>query len=184
MLNEYPERFPATVNPWRLADGQQSLAGSIPLCQLQRLCEFLHFEGETPDAAGKVRFDARFGRGVNLRPVVRLRIMAELPLLCQRSLKVYSEKIDREVELTLIDAEASRDGRENLDDGTDHYGTDKVLVDSKQMALAVVVEDELLMSLPLIAVNPECPHMEYHSEDKNYTEPEHKSPFADLAKLR
>ncbi|MCF6262521.1 MAG: YceD family protein [Xanthomonadales bacterium] len=179
MSNDYPERFPATVNPWRLAEGQQSLAGSIPLCQLQRLCEFLHFEGETSDAVGKVRFDARFGKGSNRRPVLRLRVMAELPMLCQRSLKVYSEKIDREIELTLIDAEANREGRENFDDGTD-----TVLVNFKQMALAVVVEDELLMSLPLIAVNPKCPLMEYHSEDKNYTEPEQKSPFAALAKLR
>jgi len=179
MSNEYPERFPTTVNPWRLAEGQQSLAGSIPLCQLQRLCEFLHFEGAASDAPEKVRFDASFGRGSNRRPALRLRVMAKLPMLCQRSLQAYSEKIDREVELTLIDAEASKDGRENFDDGTD-----SVLVDSKLMALAVVVEDELLMSLPLIAVNPECPRMEYHCEDENYTEPEQKSPFADLAKLR
>ncbi|MBE9549005.1 MAG: DUF177 domain-containing protein [Proteobacteria bacterium] len=183
MLNDYPERFPARVNPWRLAEGQQSLAGSIPLCQLKRLGGFLH-GGEAQlessvEGSNQVRFDARFGTGDNRRPVLRLRVMAELPLLCQRSLEVYLEKIDREIELTLIDAESSREGREEIDDGTD-----TVLVDSKQLAIADVVEDELIISLPLIAVNPECPVMEFHSEDKDYKEPEQKNPFADLIKLR
>ena len=183
MLNEYPERFPASLNPWRLAEGQQSLAGSIPLCQMRRLGEFLHI-GDTGlepsvDGSDRVRFDARFGIGDNRRPVLRLRVLAELPLLCQRSLEVYREKIDREVELTLVDADDSRQGKEEIDDGTD-----TVLVDSKQLAIASVVEDELIISLPLIAVNPECPVMEYHCEDDDYEEPERKSPFADLEKLR
>jgi len=183
MSNDYPERFPARVNPWRLAEGQQSLAGSIPLCQLKRLGEFLHGGEAQPESSGEdsnqVRFDARFGTGDNRRPVLRLRVMAELPLLCQRSLEVYLAKIDREIELTLIDADSSREGREEFDDGTD-----AVLVDSKQLAIADVVEDELIISLPLIAVNPECPVMEFHSEDEDYEEPEQKNPFADLKKLR
>ncbi len=183
MSNDYPERFPIKVNPWRLAEGQQSLAGSIPLCQMKRLCEFLHSETDRVESSfkdiKKVTFDARFGDGNNRRPVLFLHVMAELPLLCQRSLEVYLEKIDREIELTLVDAESHREGKDEIDDGTEI-----VLVDSKQLALADVVEDELIIALPLIAMNPNCPIAEFHSEDEEYEEPERKSPFADLKKLR
>jgi len=189
MSSEYPERFPARVNPWRMAEGHQSLAGSIPLCELSRLREFLHQDDQASvtewENSEPVRFTADFGRGENRRSVIRLHILAALPLLCQRSLEVYQEKMDFNISLTLVDANFEQhQGKANeLEDGTD-----SVLVDSKQMAIANVVEEELIIRLPLIATNPDCPLVEYHSEDKDFDknseEHEKRHPFADLKNLR
>jgi len=175
MSTEYPQHFPALVNPWRMAENQQTLEGSIPLRKLPRLSDLLLVNVAKSDIQGEVLFTANFGISLDKRQIIQLRVQANVPLQCQRSLQVYLHTIDHEVELSLLDAKQQ-------DDADD--GTDAVLVESSKLAIAEVVEDELILSLPLVAVNPENPVVDYHCQDEDYTEPERTNPFAVLQKSK
>ncbi len=175
MSTEYPQHFPALVNPWRMAENQQTLVGSIPLSRMSRLSDLLLENATDADIKGDALFDANFGISMDKRPIIQLRVQAQLPLLCQRSLQIYLHTIDQQLELSLLDSK-------NQDEADD--GTDVALVKSSQLAIAEVVEDELILSLPLIAVNPEHPVVEFHCQDEDYQEPERHNPFAELQKLR
>ncbi len=175
MSTEYPQHFPAQVNPWRMAENQQTLAGSIPISQMSRLDELLYRDQGQVAPKSDVLFTADFGVSMDKRSTIQLRVKAQLPLQCQRSMQSYLQVIEHEVELTLVDTRH----QDNADDGTD-----VALVESSLLAIAEVVEDELILALPLIAVNPDCPVVDYHSQDEDYTEPEKPNPFAALQKPR
>ena len=112
--------------------------------RMARLADMLH------GAGSRASIDLRFGFDDTGIANVRGSIEAELDLLCQRCLEPMSIEVKREVALAIVesDDEAAR--------VVSSY--EPLLVGEEPVALANVVEDELILSLPGFPRHPpgEC----------------------------
>lgn len=142
MSREYPD----WVDPRKAAEGRRTYGGSMPMGRMKRLLPLLD------QPVGEARFTARFGFDDELRVVIRIEVQAELPLICQRSLGRYIETVRRNSLLGVMDELAE----EELLPG--HY--EPVLAEHGRLALANLVEDELLLGLPQVPRNPETEPVE------------------------
>lgn len=176
--------FPDFIDPWKAADGRRTFQGTMPLKWLQRLEPLLapgNGAKENPVLERKdAGFSARFSYDEQGLVIIRLSVNAELPLICQRSLAPYIEKIER---LSLLVVIEDVDEQENI---PDHY--DPVLVEHRRMALKDIVEEELLLAVPQVPRNPavEVIELSTDGEVRIPSEPETEQvhrPFAGLAGL-
>lgn len=171
--------LPVRVNPFRLAELEQSLEGSVKLSGMKRLARVL--AGAAEDAQCELSFSKPRAREFRLH----IHVKAKIPLECQRCLKVYLEDIDSDVELALLHTEAQE---ALVSDGLEPH-----LVSDDTLDLAALVEDELLLSVPTIPRHPhdeECSAQTLHEFDSDEileeeTESEEKpNPFAVLGDLK
>jgi uncharacterized protein len=111
---------------------------------------------------------------------IDLRVKAALPLVCQRSLQTYVERVDRRSQLAVIEDMADQ---EEL---PEHY--EPVLVEERRLALADLVEEELLLAVPQVPRNPDAGELELPEDISVETSPGRKEepthrPFEGLAGL-
>lgn len=132
--------FPDFIDPWRSAEGSRRIGGTIPLTRFKRLMPLLA-SGE-----GEATFKLQFGYDAQRRPFVDADVSAPLPLICQRSLEPYVEQIAQLSRLQII-AEA---GEQALLSVEEEY----VVADEGHLAVADLVEDELLLAIPQVPRNP------------------------------
>jgi uncharacterized protein len=145
MSREYPD----WISPGRAAEGKRIFSGTIPLERMKRLAPLL------VDAEGAASFVASFRMDLDKRVVIDLQVEAALPLVCQASLDVYDEKVKRSSELAVIDTVSE------MDELPDNY--DPVQTESGRLAIARLVEDELLLGLPQVPRKPGLQKVEYSS---------------------
>jgi len=170
MSREYPD----WISPGRAAEGKRIFSGTIALSRMKRLAALL------VEANGDASFVAAFKSDIDKRVIIDLQVEAELPLICQASLEVYKEQVDRHSVLAVIDHEHQQE------DVPDSY--DPVLTENGRLAIASVVEDELLLGLPQIPRKPSLEKIEYSTGGKirKSAEPQQgtrKNPFAALQGL-
>ena len=160
--------FPAPVSYWRLAESRRSFEGDWPLARLERLRSLLASE------EGKVAFSSTFGIDELGYAFADVSVKARLILQCQRTLEPFGFPVERVVRLGLIareeDAVALPEGYEPL------------LAGDEPSSLMDLIEDELILALPLIAKKPDAaPASKY--EVGPAPEPV-ESPFAALEALK
>ena len=135
---ELPER----VNPYQLADKASDFEGEISRERLSRLEEAT--EGVVGSAQASLSFD-RDGSG---RRVVSGQVSGAVNLLCQRCLKAFQYKLDGSFNMALVyNDEMARALPTDLDS--------LLLLPDQPMDVAQVIEDELLLCLPMHALHPE-----------------------------
>jgi uncharacterized protein len=176
--------FPDFIDPWKAADGRREFQGTMPLKRMARLVPLLA-PTESDSAAGEAswadaRFNARFAYDRQGMVTIRLVVEAELPLVCQRSLAPYLEKVKRRSVLTVIEDVREQDGLPE--------DSEPVLVEHRRMALLDIVEEELLLAVPQVPRNPEIREMELSTDgETNRPSPTEENrrhrPFAGLADL-
>ncbi len=111
---------------------------------------------------------------------LHLTLAASLPLTCQRCLGPVEQALAVDRWFRFVETEA-------LAEAQDDEAEEDVLVTSRQFNLAGLIEDELLMALPLVPRHDTCPAglkmaVADPGFDEQVTEKVH--PFAALAKLR
>jgi len=143
MSREYPD----WISPERAAEGKRVYGGTIPLSRMKRLAALL------VDASGEARFSAAFKTDLDHRVVIDLQVEAALPLVCQASLEVYDELVNRSSELAVIAHDSEQF------DLPDNY--EPVLTENGRLAIAAIVEDELLLALPTIPRKPGLQPVEF-----------------------
>jgi uncharacterized protein len=143
MSREYPD----WISPGRAAEGKRVYSGTIAISRLKRLSALLE------DDQGEASFVAAFRSDIDKQVVVDLQVKASLPLICQASLEAYNEHVTRRSELGVIDHE------HQAKDLPDIY--DPVLTEKGRLAIASLVEDELILGLPQIPRNPGLSKVEY-----------------------
>lgn len=161
-----PVRFPERIDPLFLIRTKQRFQGALPLSKMQRLTELLY------DTEGEATFDLSF-RLEGRVPSVIGHVSANLALQCQSCLKLIRSVIEREVNLGVV---ASIDEASLLPEPYE-----PLLIENEKMALCDLVEDELILGLPLIARHSVCEMAAAPSEEES--SPKEK-PFAILAELR
>jgi uncharacterized protein len=166
---------PEVLDAWRMVAARRSFDGRLPLTALVRLRDLL------TDDQGEVRFSLDFGQDALQVPFVELRIEAELPLTCQRSLQRFLFPVLVVQRLGLIrgssqtveaDEAALPSGYEALEIG-----------DDGQLRPADLVEDELILAVPLVPVKPGSESVE-RDWPVQAEEQERTNPFAALAALK
>jgi uncharacterized protein len=125
-----------------MVSARRSFAGSMPIAAMPRLCEAL------ASSEGEARFELDFGRDSFDTAYLDVRVQAPLTLLCQRSLEPFVLPVSLDARLGLI--------RREQEESALPPGCEPLLVagDGK-LSLADVIEDEMLLALPLIPVNPD-----------------------------
>ena len=170
MSREYPD----WISPGRAAEGKRIFSGTIPIARMKRLAGLL------VDAQGEASFEAAFRTDIDKRVIIDLRVEAALPLICQASLEVYDEQVQRHSVLAVVD-----DGNEQSELPEDY---EPVQTENGRLAVASLVEDELLLGLPQIPRKPGLDKIEYSTggeapESEAPREGTKKNPFAALQEM-
>jgi len=148
-----PREYPDWISPDRAAEGKRVYSGTIPLSRMKRLAALL------VDASGVATFTAAFKTDLDHRVIIDLQVEAALPLICQASLEVYDEAVSRSSELAVIEHES-----EQYDLPANY---EPVLTENGRLAIAGIVEDELLLSLPTIPRKPGLGSVEFSTGGEN-----------------
>lgn len=167
--------------PSLVRDGTE-LEGELLLATLPRLGEALH---QPPPEQALVRWRAGFGQearpGATPRAWISLQAEAEVTLQCQRCLEPSVQRlvVDRRFWLAASEAEAAR---------LDADSEDEHLVLEPRLDLPRLIEDELILALPLVPRHePHCPQPLAAPSAAGPAAsglPDEPHPFAALAALR
>ena len=172
-------------NPQRLdvaafSQEKAQLSGRESLQSFSRLAK----EAHNPADELAIEWKAEGGRlrasdGVT-HPAVHLRVQAELQLTCQLCMSEAAVPVEVDRHFLFV---AGEDAAAALDDQSE----DDVLELSPEFNLRELIEDELLMALPLVPRHEQCPETPSFSvEDADFQEAleEKPNPFASLASLK
>ena len=163
--------LPPVLDAWRMVSAKRRFEGRLPLSGMTRLRDGL------VDAEGDCRYEMEFGRDAVLDlPFVELRIEAELPLQCQRTLERFLHPVSLFQRLGLLTDEAQESA---LPEDMEPYLLDV----GGEMHPAELVEDELILAIPVVPIDPRS--TEVTAEWPADVEVEEKpNPFAALAALK
>lgn len=165
------ERVPEVLDAWRMVTARRGFEGRLPLSALTRL------QGSLVDTGGgDVRFSLDFDRDGLQVPYVELRIDAELPLECQRSMERFLLPVQIVQRLGLI--------RDEAEEAALPPGYEPLLVpEDGQLRTAELVEDELILAVPVVPVKPGSEAVE-RDWPASEIEQERANPFAALSALK
>jgi uncharacterized protein len=125
-----------------MVSARRSFAGELPITAMSRLCEAL------ADTDGMARFELDFGRDEFGVAYLDVRVQAPLSLVCQRTLEPFVLPLAVNSRLGLI--------RSEREESALPPGCEPLLVaEDGSLNLTDVIEDEVLLALPLIPVNPD-----------------------------
>ena len=164
-------QMPEIVDAWRMVATRSRLEGRLALSSMPRLSDALA-DTDSVDAVCSIEF----GQDALQTAFAELRIEAELPLMCQRSLRRFVLPVQLVQRLGLIRDEADEAGL--LPD------VEALLVpEDGMLAPATMVEDELILAIPVIPVAPGSESVE-RDWLVSMEEESRANPFAALAGLK
>jgi uncharacterized protein len=167
MLN----RLPDIVDASRLAAHGARIEGDIPLGRLERLRSALH------STVGEAHVLLEFSLGAHGLVIVRGRVVCDLPLVCQRC----SQRLVRHVEAAICVGLVQSD--EEADQLPDEF--EPHLLEGGKLAPATLVEDELILALPVVPRHDDdCGALEQVVAEPPTQDEQRPNPFAVLAALR
>lgn len=166
--------LPESVDAWRAVAARRSFEGTLPVASLKRLGEVL----AGPD--GELRYRLDFGSDAFGTEGVDVHVQAPLTLLCQRTLEPFVLPVTVDTRLGLI--------RRERDEAGLPPGSEPLLVAADgQVHLADVIEDELLLAVPLVPMNPDSSLPDAvlaDSADDAAADGQQDNPFAALRGLK
>lgn len=165
--------IPPHVDPRKLADRDATLEGQFDLASLQRLCEPLS------DTLGTVQAKFHFARDEQKTVVIHSELEVEVKMVCQRCLEVVALPIRSECEYAVVRVGANTQSLPK--------GYDVLEVGEEPLVLMSLVEEELLLALPIVPAHApgDC------QQPAGFDEPEsgedevpRSNPFSVLAQLK
>ena len=164
-------QLPSFLEPRKLADQEAEIKGQTTVARLPRLAEFRDSQDEIVEVA------LRFGRDEERRQQVKGTVKTHLQLTCQRCLEPVQTAVVANVALVMVYDE------EQIKALPDHL--DPWLVTDEKIILSELLEEELLLALPLVAMHEQCPTVLHKSaEPAAAAESKRDNPFAVLAQLK
>ena len=161
------------------AEAAAELSGAFVQGGCERLMTETEGRGADKSVAWRARGELRNPRHVQPDILLHLRADAVLSLTCQRCLGPVdvAVAIDRDFRFVADEATAEAEDDESEED---------LLVTSRSFDLVALIEDELLMDLPLVPQHATCPHPPVRSvADPDFEEESPKeNPFAVLGRLK
>src|ERR1700761_4843406 len=134
--------LPESVDAWRMVSARRSFQGELPIVAMKRL------GGALAGTEGTAQYELDFGRDEFGTAYLDVRVQAPLSLTCQRTLEPFVLPLTVDSRLGLI--------RSERDESALPPNVEPLLVaDDGKLSLLDVIEDELLLALPLVPVNPD-----------------------------
>lgn len=164
--------IPPHVDPYKLAERETVLQGQVALASLARLCEAL------ADTMGTVQAQFHFGYDEQHVALIRSTLEVEVKMVCQRCLGLVALPIRSECVYAVVRKGA---GTQSLP-----KGYDVLELDNEPLKLLDMLEDELLLALPIVPVHmPEdCQQLTDKSISDLAEDAWRPNPFSVLARLK
>jgi uncharacterized protein len=162
--------LPELVDPWRMVSARRSFAGRLPLSAMTRLA------GGLAATDGEVEYELDFDKDPTGVSGVRVRAKTALPLLCQRTLENFAYPVEIDTRLGFIVDEA--------DEAALPAGYEPLLLGADGLRPADVIEDELILALPVFAVKPGTQEMQCEWKDVAADAAVRPHPFAVLKNVK
>ena len=156
------------IDPQAFARQKESLSGTVVLADLH---ERVH-SPDILDLSAAVSYTLHGGTDELQRPFLQLHLHGVLPLQCQRCMKAVDFAVDENVRIVLFADEAALDRAMLADDALEG------MVSDKETDVYTLLEDQILMALPLSPKHDDCP------SDTDAYRPQRTNPFAVLAGLQ
>jgi uncharacterized protein len=166
MLTPLPER----IEVERAVTTGRVYVGVLPLAALPRLVGLL------ADAQGEVRYELQFGRNAIGQRSVALVADAALPLICQTTLDRFEFPVHVDTHLGFVKDETEDAG---LPEGFEATLTDDGMVDP-----AALIEDELILAIPVIPRKPDAQVQQPAAVPEGEAASGRPNPFAALTALK
>ena len=190
------DRFTDSVEPFALATQGRMIEGNIPLAELKRLGTLVRssqtLDDERKDAGddkkGSVEFTLCFDIDEGGAPRIGGNVSTTLRLQCQRCMEDMDYPVTLNVRLGIV---PSREAAVNL---PDNY--DPLVVSGEEITITSILEDELILALPLVAMheiescsqgeafNKKSEGFEKEAEQEKLAPSKRENPFAVLAQLK
>jgi uncharacterized protein len=166
------ESLPHKLDPYRFAENAISVHGKLPINQLTRLTPALE------DTTGDVDVTLDFGIDEQGIHYMRGHYKAQLSLQCQRCMGSFFYGIIGDFLSGIVGTE------EEAEKLPDRY--DPVITEEGMLVVSNIIEDELIVSLPIVPMHKEqeCTIKLPSDTDLNATEPKRESPFKVIELLR
>ena len=167
---QLPAMLPATADFMRQVELNRTIEGSYPLAKLERLSEFLlHNEGYV---SAKLAFGHSAGFAC-----LKAKASAKLLVMCQRCLKPMETEVAGSFKFALVNSE---DEFELLPEEFEPY-----LMEGEKQSIIDLIEDELLLCLPMVTVHEDaCSDFIKSQQKARKAEKEASHPFAALKVLK
>lgn len=170
------ERFPDLVDPVHLAVTGRQVSGELQPAQMERLLSLLASD------KGGIRAEIEFGvDGQGIR-FAKGHLDAELEVVCQRCMEAVGLEVSTDFQLGIVTSDAQA---EKL---TSDY--EPLMVKTTPMPLSDIIEDELILAIPIVAMHAEgdcsaeIKEILKESPEIKETVEEKKSPFSVLEELK
>ncbi|MEP7102555.1 MAG: YceD family protein [Burkholderiales bacterium] len=170
---------PLCLDVAAFAKAAGELEGRWPLLQFDRLTESAVVDAlpaNGGEVAWRARGEARAMRGGESQVWLHIGATTDVPLECQRCLKAVDVSLAIERSFLFVHGE---DAAAQLDTDSE----DDVLALTRALDLRELIEDELLLALPIVPRHEVCPQPLVVADD-DVTIEEKPNPFAALAALK
>ena len=157
------------IHPDRLSSQPLVLEGAFAPAELERL------EDSLANGEGELRYRISASLDRQRRKVVSCIIEGFVFLTCQTSLETFRHEISVQDRLVLVDRESELPGIEEESDEEDY------LVAGEPLDIRDLVEDAVLLALPMVPRKPGLPEVKGEGVDAAAGK---QSPFAALAGLK
>lgn len=160
-----------------------SLEGEWPATSLERLADSAAPEAPAsgwPALRWSLHGEIRQPKAAKPQTWLHLTAHAQVALTCQRCLQAVQEQVEVDRWIRFVDTEAEAAA---LDADSD----DDVLALPRHLDARELIEDELLLALPLVPRHEVCPEPLAHADgepESDEQEDERPNPFAKLAALK
>jgi len=168
-------RFPALIDPHKFADQEKEINATLDLEYLDR------FRQELASDKGEIVCSIKGSKVKDTRiTLLELSLKGEVELVCQGCLQPFVYQLERNAVLYPVNSE------EQMDRVADNG--DPVLVGEDGLHVKSVVEDELILSLPLIPLFGECQELEAYESgelpEESIEQAKKDNPFNALKDLK
>jgi uncharacterized protein len=145
--------LPIKVDHRKLARQGQTLKCSLPKQQFVRFSEIL------AEDDGDIDVELLFSKGKQDRTQIHGSLSTIIKLVCQNCLKPFSFILECPIDLEIVANESEVAGVVE--------GIDVIVANDSEIKLAEILEDELIMSVPMIPRHPQvrCPDNDYEQQD-------------------
>ena len=142
---------------------------------MSRLAEML------VDSEGVVDIELKFARDAQNLRILNGKLSGQVNLLCQRCLKSVKKTIDSEFHLGIV---MNDEQAQNLP-----RTYEPLLVENEKLVLLEVIEEELILSLPMFAYHNDCEPDDYRNAEEeeifeSIVEETKENPFDVLSELK
>lgn len=163
-------QLPAMANFMRLVELNRTIEGDYPLAEFDRMSDLL-LSNE-----GYVTAKLEFGHSVGFA-CLKAKVSANLLVRCQRCLEPMETVVSGSFKFALVDSE---DDFELIPEEFEPY-----LLKGEEQSIIDIIEDELLLSLPMVTVHEEVCSDFMKNQQKAITAAKEAShPFAALKALK